>query len=138
VRQTSATPPEDELAIRRTLAAYCRLCDEGDFAGLAGQFAPDATFAFGDAVATGRPALVAWFETNHPPERRGKHLTMNTIVDVTGDSATVESDFVHLRVIDGVITPEIAGRYVDTFVRLDGRWLIERRDARMDMLTRPR
>jgi 3-phenylpropionate/cinnamic acid dioxygenase small subunit len=128
-------PVADELAIRRTLAAYCQLCDDGDFAGLAEQFAPDGTFAIGDTVATGRTAVMAWFETNHPPERRGKHLTMNTILDVTGDSATVESDFVHLRVIEGAITPEVAGRYLDTFVRLDGRWLILRRDARMEMLT---
>jgi uncharacterized protein (TIGR02246 family) len=133
-------PVADELAIRRTLAAYCQLCDDGDFAGLADQFAPDGAFVIGGTVAAGRAAVVAWFEANHPPKRRGKHLTMNTIVDVIGDSGTVESDFVHLRVIDGVITPEVAGRYLDTFLRLDGRWLIARRDARIQMLTtsRPR
>jgi hypothetical protein len=132
------SPVADELAIRRTLAVYCQLCDDGDFAGLADQFAPDGAFVIGGTVATGRAAVVAWFETNHPPRRRGKHLTMNTIVDVTGDSATAESDFVHLRVFDGVITPEVAGRYLDTFVRLEGRWLIGRRDARMEMLTTSR
>ena len=125
----------DELAIRRALAAYCQLCDDGDFADLAEQFAPDGTFAFGDTAVTGRAGLVGWFEANLPAERRGKHLTTNTIVDVTGDAATAVSDFVHLRVIDRVITAEIAGRYLDSFVRADGRWLIERRDVRMQMLT---
>src|SRR5260370_31310854 len=40
-------PVADELAIRRTLAAYCQLCDDGYFAELAVQFAPDGTFAIG-------------------------------------------------------------------------------------------
>ena len=41
------------------------------------------------------------------------------------------SDFLFVRRIGGVLTIEAAGRYVDSFVRQDERWLIERRDARL-------
>lgn len=129
---------EDVLAIDGALAAYCQLCDDGDFQRLAEQFTPGGTFSFGDDVASGRAAIVEWFTANHPPRRRGKHVTMNAIVEVLDNRAHVVSDFVHLRVIDGAITPVIAGRYRDAFVRIDGRWFIERRDAETEMVTVPR
>ena len=122
---------DDELGIRRTLAAYCHLIDDGDFHRLVQEFTPDGTFAFGPKVATGRDALVAWFDENHPPHRRGKHVTVNTVVDVDGDRASARSDFVFLRHIDGALTIEAAGRYRDRLVRIDGRWMIVRRDAEL-------
>jgi SnoaL-like domain len=117
-----------EPAIRGTLAAYCRLCDDGDFAGLVEQFTPNGTIAFGGDIATGREELLVWFEHRQPPERRGKHLTMNPIIEVAHDRALVLSDFVFLRMVDGVPVPAIAGRYRDDLVRDGDRWLIERRD----------
>ena len=121
----------DESEIRRTIAAYCHLIDDGDFRRLAEEFTPDGSFAFGEQVATGRDALVAWFAKNQPPHRRGKHITTNIIVDIDGDRASARSDFLFLRRIDGVVATEAAGRYRDTFVRTDGRWMIQRRDTEL-------
>jgi hypothetical protein len=122
---------EDERGVLRTIAEYCRLLDDGDLVRLAGLFTPDGTFAFGRTSATGRDALVQWFEQNHPPPRRGKHITANSIVDGDDERATAVSDFLFVRRIDGNLTIEAAGRYVDVFVRSNGRWLIERRDAQL-------
>ena len=125
------TSLRDELAILRVLAAYCQLCDDGDFAELVEQFTPDGVIAFGDDIATGREELRAWFERRQPPERRGKHLTLNPIVELAGRRARVASDFVFLRIVDGVPTPAIAGRYRDEFRREGDRWCIERRDIEL-------
>jgi hypothetical protein len=77
----------DELAIRRTLAIYCHRCDDGDFAGLVDQFTPDGSFSYVGEVVSGRERLREWFESRQPPERRGRHLTTNTVVDIDGDRA---------------------------------------------------
>jgi ketosteroid isomerase-like protein len=118
------------LRIQRTLAAYCQLCDDGEFRRLAEQFAPDGSFVFAGEAVTGRAALERWFEAAQPPRRRGKHLTANAIIDVEGDHASVVSDFLFVRVLDGVPALQIAGRYRDIFVRIGDGWLIERRDVK--------
>lgn len=118
----------DELAVTRTLAMYCHLCDDGDFARLVELFALDGSVAFDEEVVTGRDALTTWFASRQPAERRGKHLVVNMIVDVDGDHATAVSDYVFLRLVDGAVTPTIAGRYRDRLRRDVARWVIERRD----------
>ena len=122
------TSLRDELAILRTLSAYCRLCDDGEFAALVEHFTPDGEIVFGDDVTSGRAKLLAWFERRQTPERRGKHLTLNPIVELAGRRADVVSDFVFLRVVDGAPKPMIAGRYLDDLSYDGSRWLIERRD----------
>ena len=116
-----------ELRIRRTLAAYCQLVDDGEFHRLAEQFAPDGCFCYAGEVVTGRDALERWFART-APRRPGKHLTMNAIVDITGDRAAVVSDFLFVRFIDGRVQPDLAGRYRDAFVKVGDEWLIARRD----------
>jgi len=115
--------------IQRALAAYCQLCDDGEFGRLAEQFAPDGSFVFAGETVTGRAALERWFEAAQPPRRRGKHLTTNSIIDVEGDRASVVSDFVFVRLLGGVPALQMAGRYRDVFVCTGDRWLIERRDV---------
>jgi len=131
VAKVSADPSAvvAQLAISRTLAEYCQLCDDGEFARLSERFTPGGSFAFGGDVVTGRDALEEWFAERQRPELRGKHLTTNAIIDVDGDHARSVSDFLFVRTIDGRVTPQVAGRYRDTFVRSGGRWLIERREV---------
>jgi hypothetical protein len=127
----------DELAIRRALAIYCHLCDDGDFAGLVDQFTPDGSFSYQGEVVSGQEQLRAWFESKQPPERRGKHLTTNTVVDVHGDRADAASDFVFLRLSEGSAVPEIAiaGRYRDALHRSGERWLFARREVHVMLAT---
>jgi 3-phenylpropionate/cinnamic acid dioxygenase small subunit len=120
----------DELAIRRTLAACCQHLDDGDFAAVARQFTPDGSITFGDrGGASGRTEIEAWYAERNPPERRGRHLTVNTIIDLEGDRATAWSDFAFLGFVEGELRPLFAGRYHDDFVRAEGRWLMAKRVA---------
>lgn len=119
-----------EREIRRLLAEYCHLCDEGEFVALAQRFTSDGCFRYDVHTATGRDAIVRWFEANQPPERRGKHITANAVIDVDGGRAEVRSDYVFLTFVDGTLAPALAGRYHDQLRRVGGRWLFERREAR--------
>jgi hypothetical protein len=88
---------EDELALQRLLAEYCHRIDRGDFTSVAELFTVDGSFTWGDDVPTGRAELAAWFESRQPPHRRGKHASINPIVDIDGDRADVVSDYLFVR-----------------------------------------
>jgi hypothetical protein len=119
----------DELGIRRTLAEYCHHCDDGNFDELVALFAPHAVLAYGDSQALGQAELRAFFlERQGLADQRGKHLTLNSVVDIDGNRARVLSDFLYLRIVDGVLTPVYAGRYRDDLVGADGRWRFARRE----------
>lgn len=120
---------EAELGVRRTLAEYCHHCDDAEFERLVELFTPDGVFVFLDDVVTGRPALAAWFAERQSAERRGKHLTTNTVVDIDGDRAVAVSDFVFVIVTRDGVKPTMTGRYHDSLTRVDGLWLFARREA---------
>jgi ketosteroid isomerase-like protein len=117
----------DELAVRRVLAACCHRLDDGDFEGLGALYAEDGTFDYAGQGATGRDAVAQWFAERNPPERRGKHLTVNVVVDVDGDRAHATSDYLFVRMEDGGVRAALTGRYEDDLVRADVRWLLARR-----------
>ena len=121
----------DELAIGRTLAIYCHHVDDGEFTELVNLFTPDGTFSYQGEGVTGHEDLRAWFESRHPPERRGKHLTTNTVIDIAGNHAHALSDFAFLRPLESSGAPAIAiaGRYRDELHRHGDRWLIHRREV---------
>ena len=131
-----AQTPEDalarlaaEAAIRDVLARYCHAVDDGDLAALGACFADDAELhAFG-RDRTGREAITALLDKVIPADRRGKHLTANTVIgDITAGpdgtgSAHASSDFAFLGP-DGSVT---TGRYEDDLVASGGQWQIATR-----------
>jgi ketosteroid isomerase-like protein len=118
----------DELAIRRTIAEYCHRVDDGEFAALVDLFTPDAELVFGALAMQGSDALLQFFsERQARPEQRGRHLTLNTVVDVGEMTAYAVSDYLQLMAPDGVPVPVRAGRYRDELVREDDRWRFRRR-----------
>ncbi len=125
----TADAVEDELAIRRILASYCLFLDDGQFGALAELFTADGSFSYAGAAVSGRADIEAWFTSSQPPGRRGKHLTLNSLIDVEGDHAAVTSDYLWVRSVNAVISLGLAGRYRDILVRNDGRWLMARRAA---------
>ena len=119
----------DEQEIRRLLAQYCHHCDDGDFGALLQLFAADAELVYGERLCRGRAEVRAFFEDlQGTAVQRGKHITANAIVDVTGDQASALSDFLFLRFVAGELTPVFTGRYHDRFAREGDRWCIARRE----------
>jgi 4-hydroxyacetophenone monooxygenase len=130
---------DDERAIIRVLHSYCRAADRGDADLLRSCYHADAIDDHGLIQAT-RDDFVSW-SMHHIREgasRRHRittHSVMNILVDVRGEFADVESQFVASHVEPrppregGVRVDEIHGRYLDRFARRDGQWKIQRRRA---------
>jgi uncharacterized protein (TIGR02246 family) len=117
---------DDVEAIRRTLARYCMLCDDGRFEEWAELFTPDTRFHVMGTTHEGRDAARAFIERGQPPERRGKHVAINPLVLVDGDRARSWCDYVFVS-RDGAVTN--TGRYHDELVRgADGRWRFSLRE----------
>ncbi|MCH2173778.1 nuclear transport factor 2 family protein [Myxococcota bacterium] len=111
-------------AIRRLLAEYCQLCDDGQFDKWAGLFTSDGSFTAFGRTHTGRPAL-AEFIASAP---LGKHLCFNAVIDLDGNKARCVSDFMFYkrnRELGSV------GRYVDELVCEEEAWRFVSRSVEM-------
>ena len=122
----------DELAIHRVLSRYCHTIDDGAFDDFAELWADDAEFVLRGTVTRGRAAIRDAIEAMQPPERRGRHLTMNRAIDVDGDAAHAVSDFLFFgrdpgAPAEGTADLHYLGRYHDDFVRTDAGWQFRRR-----------
>jgi ketosteroid isomerase-like protein len=116
----------DHLGVLRTLSLYCQLCDDGRFDEWAELYTDDAVFTVAGRRYEGRAAIKAFIEAGQPPERRGKHVCANPVVDLEADGVTARAttDYVFVgRGADGGFAVTSAGRYHDRLVRADdGRW----------------
>ena len=121
----------DQELIRRVLAEFIQLRDDKRFAEWVDLFTEEGTFEYGSHHLVGRSAIRENVEALLRNDR-GKHLCVNSIIDVSGDTASVSSDFVKVNPIEdgsgatgyGIGT---MGRYEDNFVRQGGEWKIAKR-----------
>lgn len=107
------------------------MCDDGRFDQLALLFAEDAEFHVMGQVHRGRDAIAAFMETAQPPERRGRHMTSSSLVDIdeSGDRAAGRTDYVFVGRSGDSYAVTSVGRYHDSFVRdRDGEWRFSRRE----------
>jgi hypothetical protein len=122
----------DVDAIRNLIGRYSHLIDDRRYHDLSTIAIPDVTFDILGQVSEGAEATAALFASRELPNRRGKHITTNSVIEVDGDRATGTTDFVYAgrEGDEGPFTVMNAGRYQDTFVRQDGRWLLASRVIR--------
>jgi 3-phenylpropionate/cinnamic acid dioxygenase small subunit len=126
-------------AIRNLLGTYCELMDAGAWAEV-GQLFADAELVGPDdaVVARGAEAVQALYERGtrlHDDSPRTRHVTANTVIEISGGHATARSAYV---VFQGVaafpLQPVITGRYRDEFVREAEGWRFARRQFFVDHL----
>jgi 3-phenylpropionate/cinnamic acid dioxygenase small subunit len=131
--------------IENLLYTYAERIDAGDFEGVADLFAhgriwgsPEPT---PEQVIEGRDAVLALYRGTtriHPDGTpRTRHLTHNAIIEVHegGERAEARSCYTVLQKTDDApLQPIIAGRYHDTFQRIDGRWWFDTRIMRVDLV----
>ena len=112
--------------ITQLRARYCLALDDGRWEELASLFTPDGAFV-GLSTARGRDELVSFFsELASGPLSAWWHFSSNETIEIDGDRATGETWLWQPCVRDG--RAEIAaGRYTDTMVYDDGRWLFSER-----------
>jgi 3-phenylpropionate/cinnamic acid dioxygenase small subunit len=117
------SPTDDRDGIRRLLARYCQLCDDGRFDEWGQLFTETATFSVLGTVHEGRAAAVTFITAAQGPEARGKHLISEPCIDLDGDRATVRTDYAFVaRGRDGSLGITSTGRYVDQVERAADGW----------------
>jgi len=136
---------DDARAIENLLYTYAERIDAGDLEGVAELFShgriaatPDAT---PEQMAEGRDAVLALYRgstrLHDDGSPRTKHVTTNAIIEVEegGQRASARSDYTVFQQVDDLpLQPIIAGRYRDTFHRVDGRWWFDTRVILVDLV----
>ncbi len=123
---------EERQAIYDTLARYVWGMDTGDIEGVVATFTPDGVVkdVMGkrwDAAAGGARGFATFFLTR-PNRRGGQHHVQHLFVDATeGGAYRVTSYWFSLRwdAESDQKAVRAMGSYVDTCVKVDGRWLIK-------------
>jgi SnoaL-like domain len=138
----------DRLAIRELFDAYAHCADRRDAEGQKALFTVDTRFAVymdgegseASYALEGRDALSPVFEELNRYQAT-MHFNGQSTVTLEGDRAAGESYTIahHLFTEDGtrkIMVPWL--RYLDRFVKLDGAWYFEERNAILDWSeTRP-
>ncbi|MCH7553277.1 MAG: nuclear transport factor 2 family protein [Chloroflexi bacterium] len=134
----------DQVAILDVLHRYIRCVDtngrEDEFVDL---FTPDATFEVRgnyphvQRFIRGREGLkefVLWLRQGKPKESYDKHVALNPVIDVRGDEAIVESNWIMMKASSAGMAVTGTGRMRDRFAKHGGRWRIKQRINDVEVL----
>jgi uncharacterized protein (TIGR02246 family) len=130
-------------AISNLVYTYAERIDAGDFEGVAALFADAVVTAEGGEERRGSAQVLAMYEafTRRYPDDgtpKTKHVTTNLILDIDEAAATASSRayFTVLQAVPGQLPlqPVCAGRYRDTFVRVEGTWRFATRHMVIDLV----
>ena len=130
---------EDIEAIRTVIFNYGRYLDARDIRAYADLFAEDGELVVGLGGYQGREAIYEGISAAFGPSASVEwttnfHVLSNAIIEVDGDAGSAITRWMFTRPgANGAPEIILAGRYVDQFVREDGRWLIKRRESLDDM-----
>ena len=126
----------DKLAITELLYRYAELIDAGDFDGV-GELLGRGNFM----GVSGAEAIAALFAKStrrfpdHGNTPRTRHLVLNPIVELDGDTAHARSTFCVVQQTDTVpLQPIVVGRYADTFACDDAGWYFTERIVDVQMV----
>ena len=139
---------DDRAAITELLYRYAELIDAGDFDGL-GALRAEAEFGGPRTPrARGAAQIAALFAATTRRFADGttktRHLVLNPIVEIGGDTARARSTFCVVQATDRVaLQPIVVGRYFDRFARdpgadvspgSPGGWRFTERVAEVEMV----
>lgn len=115
------------VEIQDLLARYCIAFDDYDWDAWAAIWTQDVVFVVDGLPIEGLPALRDFMTRCLPADYRGKHMCSPSVIEIAPDgvSATARTDVVWVA---QNFENTIVGRYLDTLVKRDGRWLIARRE----------
>jgi hypothetical protein len=133
---------DDRAEIEDLMARYMFAIDYFDWDAYVGTFAPDGELTFARGTTQGREAIRAvvmdfsqgigrFYHTADGQPAKLRHVLLNSSIRVEGDRAWASTLWLEManngpndEMKDGTY-----GLYQDEFVRLDGRWLISKRNV---------
>jgi hypothetical protein len=108
--------------VRRTLAQYCQLCDDGRWDDWIDLFTPDARFHVMHETRQGAETIVAFMKVGQAADKRGRHALFQPVIDVADDGLTARA-WVDFCFLDKGRQVTSIGRYHDELaLGDDGRW----------------
>jgi len=114
-------------AIRELLTRYAITLDDHAWEDFAELFTEEATFTVNGVPFAGRDALVRFIADSLPEDYLCKHICTAPLIELATDAATARARTDVLWVTQNYQIAVI-GRYEDSLVKRDGRWLFDRRD----------
>ncbi|MFL5256940.1 MAG: nuclear transport factor 2 family protein [Rhodopila sp.] len=118
----------DKDEIRELLARYCFALDAERFDEMAALFTADGVWETAFGTGTGRAGIVAQAHSIASGERpRRVHLTTNIVIDITGDTAAAQSNWVLFQNSDKGPVISSGGAYFDRLVKQGGQWFFQHR-----------
>jgi hypothetical protein len=155
----------DEREIQQVLARYVRAADHRNGGAMADLFLPEGKVeifynnagtpeSLGELVgAEAISAAVTSMMKPHPPRGWSHHTTHDPIIEVNGDTATLDAQFVVFNVVgsekpvggwpegtrgaQGTITPIETGYYRPTLKKVDGLWMMAHHRIFLDLPMAP-
>ena len=119
-------PGDEESKIRRLLAQYCQLLDDGRFDEWIALFTDDIEFVVMGMHKSGRTELRSFIEPSQQADARGKHMISEPWIEIeSATAATATTDFAWVSK-QGAVGQ--SGRYHDQIVNRAGRWQFQRRE----------
>lgn len=131
----------DKLDIIELLYRYAELIDAGDFDGVGALLSRASFGGAGPQGVSGAESIAKLFAAttrrypDHGNTPRTRHLVLNPIVELTGDTAVARSTFCVVQDTESVpIQPIVVGRYADTFACDGNGWYFTERKVDIQML----
>lgn len=122
---------EDRAELHDLVVRYYIAADDDDYEALASVFAADAEFvAGGFSGGTSRDEVVDFIRQDRKNMGTTIHTPDYTLITFEGEDAATGITGAHLELSRGGSTLFGAVRYLDEFVRRDGRWQIRRKEMR--------
>lgn len=116
----------EEAEIRKLLAMYCQLIDDGRFDEWIRLFTDDIEFVVMGMHKHGHAELREFIEPSQQADARGKHMISEPWIEIVSETqATATTDFAWVSK-QGAVGQ--SGRYVDRIVNENGRWQFQRRE----------
>jgi uncharacterized protein (TIGR02246 family) len=118
----------DKDEIRELLARYCFALDAERFEDMAALFTPDGVWETAFGTGTGRAGIVAQARgIATGPRPRRVHLTTNIVIDLDGDTATAQSNWVLFQNTPNGPAIGSGGAYFDKLAKIEGTWFFKHR-----------
>jgi 3-phenylpropionate/cinnamic acid dioxygenase small subunit len=132
--------PDSAREIENLVYRYAERIDAGDLAGVAELFRHGRIEAAPGVVVEGAEKVRRLYEGStrlyEDGTPRSRHVTTNVIIEVDDDAGTAaaRASYVVFQQTDELpLQPIIAGRYRDTFHRVEGEWCFDTRQMFVDL-----
>ena len=130
--------PDTAREIENLIYSYAERIDAGDLAGVAELFrngriqaGPGMVFEGVEQVRSMYDSATRLYDDGTP---RTRHVTTNVAVEVDDAAATSRAYYTVFQQTDLLpLQPIIAGRYHDSFHRVDGQWCFNTREIFVDL-----